>query len=200
MSDITSLIVYAILGEFILLGPFAIFVRLGGYPEGYYRLLKIRYFGFVLYDPDGTPLRRVKKSSSIITKSPPHFNYSFKGADGAKISRTFYIDKPNAERFRGRPQWRYTQDNALPIPIFTGKVSISLENGTTIERTFGEADKKLEPRAIFKAYNTDIPSDLLKLGQDKPKKGPNWLLIGGVALGGLIAMAIGFYLLAHGGL
>lgn len=191
MADLTSiyLIIFGLLVlEIIMAIPVVVFVRLGGWPEGYYRITKQRYFGFVIYDPDGTPIRRVKKMKDIIIKSPPHFE-SFK--------KTFYVHSPNAERFHGRPQWRYTADNSLPIPMFTGKIEITLEDGTKIIRE-SNMQEKLDPRDIFKAYNTDIPSDLLKLGTPKKAKGPNWLMIGLVSILGLLGFFAGLYVLAHG--
>src|SRR4029077_2311883 len=189
MTDqIVTLVAYAIVAEIVLMAPFIAFMRLGGYPGGLWRIIKIRYFGFVVYDPDGTPIRRVKKMSEVIVKSPPHFEWN---------KKTFYLHTPNAERFHGRPQWRYTADNSLPIPMFTGRVVVKLEDGTELIRE-SNMNEKLDPRGVFKAYNTDIPSDLLKLGTVKPKKGPNWLLIGAVTLLGLMGLFVGMYILGHG--
>ena len=187
-DEIVILVAYAIVAEIVLMAPYIAFMRLGGYPEGLWRIIKIRYFGFVIYDPDGTPIRRVKKMSEVIVKSPPHFEWS---------KKTFYLHTPNAERFHGRPQWRYTPDNSLPIPMFTGKVEITLLDGTILVRE-SNMKEKLDPRDIFKAYNTDIPSDLLKLGQEKKKKGPNWLVIGGIIIIALISFFVFTYLLGHG--
>ncbi len=173
--------------EIVMAIPLVVFVRLGGWPEGYYRIFKIRYFGFVVYDPDGTPIRRVKKMSKVKVKSPPHFEWN---------KKTFYLHNPNAERFHGRPQWRYTPDNSLPIPMFTGNVEVVLDDGTILKREM--PNDRLDPRSIFKAYNQDVTSDLLKMGTEKKKKGPNYLLIVGVGLVSLIGFFVILYMIAHG--
>src|SRR5689334_2648657 len=112
MSDYTIFLIGGfVVFEIITIIPLAIFLRLGGYPEGLWRILRIPRFAFILYTPDGEPIRRVKKMSEIKVKSPPHFDFN---------GRTYYTSKENAERVKGAPQWRYTPDNSLPIPIFTG--------------------------------------------------------------------------------
>lgn len=186
MEDaLTLLIVGFLVLEIITIIPFAIFMRLGGHPEGTYRILRIPHFAFVIYTPDGEPIRRVRKMSEVKVKSPPHFDFN---------GRTFYLSKENAERVKSAPQWRYTPDNSLPIPLFTNKVTVKLENGTILERSLGEHEK-LDPRAVFKAYNTDIPTQLLKLGDVKPeKRSLKPILIGAVALIAILALLAGLYL------
>lgn len=147
--------------------PVAIFVRLGGWPEGYYRIARIKYFVYFILDPDNTPIRFVSKMNNMKVKSPMHFNHS---------GNTYYPDKQNTCRSKGRPAWYFQRDQSVAIPIVTGN-----------------RDPLLNPITINKAYRIDVLGNLNKLKKDKSTHA-NYFLIAGLViatiLGILLAMRL----------
>lgn len=147
MSAELDLIIFLMIGEIILIFPFAIFMRLGGYPEGLWRILRFKYFTFKIYDADKTPMRHIMLFHNIKTHSPSYFD--FKG-------HRYYIDTLNTERDKGRPSWRYLVNNAFPIPIFTmNRQSVDAE-------------------AIRKAFNSKQLQDYLHFREGKKESNTNW--------------------------
>ncbi len=124
--------------QIIVLVPLLVIFRLGGIPEGIWRLLHIKYFVFFILDPDNTPIRHVKKFVYMQVKSPEHFNYG---------NRIFYTDKQNMTRSKGRPSWYYTPNNSIPIPMVTGT----------------QDSKVFDPMTIWRFANIDIERRILSL-------------------------------------
>lgn len=164
--DIVGFIVgITILG--VIVSTLAIFLRLGGWPEGYYRIMRIPRFIYFIIDTDGNPVRHCIKASKIIVQSPPKF-LDLNG-------KVRYIDRPNLTRSKGAPSHYYQPDNALPNTMLTGN-----------------RDLILDPRRIDRAYRTEIVTRLFKIGATKGRK-ISWGRIGlGLALviGGLVALGI----------
>lgn len=152
--------------NYISLTAIAIWYKLGGHPEGTYRILRIAYFVQFLFLEDGTIKRHVFKWDRIITASPPHF---------ITKNGTFYIDRENSARSRGRPAWYYHIGKALPVPINTGQ--------------FQTPGYNLDPLTIKRAYRTDIARRLRSISEPKLKL--RWLLW---VLAGLVVLGIIYYL------
>lgn len=110
MSDDSIFLAEIFILEMVMIVPFIIFVKLGGWPEAFYRIFRVRYFAHIHYDPDREALRYLTRATEIKTHSPSYFDW--KGA-------RWYIDSLNTERYHGRPQWRYIGNNAFPVPAFT---------------------------------------------------------------------------------
>lgn len=170
MADLLTTILLLALGQWIIMIPFGIFFKLGGYPEGAYRMFRIQYFVFYILGPDMGFSRHTKKLVDIKTHSPSYFD------DGGK---RYYIDRANMARSNGRPAWYYDPRNAFPIPWFTDK------------------GKELDPEKVKRAFKTDIVKQVYHL-RDEPKiaKGSpiKYLAYASVAL---VAMYFIFFILPH---
>ena len=82
-------LIYAIAGAFtffmFIFGILLIWVKLGGWPEGTYRMLRIPYFSAIFVDAGGTPRRFPLKLKELKTGEntlPAYFH--FKGFANAK--------------------------------------------------------------------------------------------------------------------
>lgn len=142
MTDQLTLLVSATFGMMFIMSIVLLITYLGGFPEGIWRITRTDYFGFTIFNSDGKPIRRVKKMQDITIKSVPHFNYA---------GRTFYIDSANKARVRGRPNWYYNANNAIPIPIITGI----------------QDSKVFDPMTINRHYRIDIERRIFNLRKDK---------------------------------
>ena len=138
------------IGYYIILISMAIWYKLGGHPEGTYRILRTPYFAQYILLEDGTITRKVFKWSRIVTASPPHFITK----DGM-----FYIDKENSAKSKGRPAWFYHVNNAIPIPINMKPIVI-------------------DSKTVKRGYRTEIARRLHSIAEPRIKFGSlMWLLI-----------------------
>lgn len=173
MTDTSTILLFGVMMiEFIMIVPFLIWIRLGGNPEGTYRIFRVKYFVYWVVDHDGSLVRNTMKWSRIMTKSPAHF-VDDKNGDP---SMTRYVDKQNTGRSRGRPAWMYHIDNAIPIPYISGY-----------------RDKVLDPITINRAYRTEIDRRLDRIGRERPisaKRISAWIVV----LFLLVLTLSGFYL------
>jgi len=103
-----SVIIDIEIALFIIAGIFAVFQRLGGWPEAWYRISRVDYFSAVFFQPDGTPDRRVMPVSEIKSRSHPQFIYG---------KKSYTINEENTARINGRPAWYFNQDDYNAIPI-----------------------------------------------------------------------------------
>ena len=150
--------------------PFGIFFKLGGYPEGAYRMFRIPYFVFYMLQPDMSFARHPKKLRDIKTHSPSFFDWS---------GKRFYIDRANTARSNGRPAWYYDPRNSFPIPWFTDK------------------GKELDPEKVKRAFKTEIIKQIYKLREEPTiRKGSNvkYLAYASVAL---VAFYFIIFILPH---
>jgi len=108
MTDLITLLIDTEIAMLVLAGAFAIWQRLGGWPEAWYRISRVDYFSAVMFGPDGTPNRHVKPMSDIKTHSMSQFQL------GKKL---YTINEENAARINGRPAWYFNQDDYNAIPI-----------------------------------------------------------------------------------
>lgn len=166
MSDLGLIIFLLIGGELILMAPAIIFMKLGGYPIGLWRILRIKFFFFWLIDPDNTLNKIPYRWSNIKTHSPSYFDYK---------GKRFYIDKQNTMRSLGRPAWMYFPDNAFPVPVLTA------------ERT-----RLLDPEKVKKAFNNEMLKQWYRI-RNKEKEG---LPFGRIFLYGAIALLVLLMLLS----
>ena len=142
------------IANYVLLTIIAIWYKLGGHPEGTYRILRIVYFVQFMFLEDGTIKRKVWNWNRIITSSPPHFTTK---------QGTFYIDRENSAKSRGRSAWYYHVGKALPIPINTGQ--------------FKTPGYNLDPLTIKRAYKTDIERRLRSISKERIRFGWLWWVL-----------------------
>ncbi len=141
---------YAQIANYVLLTAFAIWYKLGGHPEGTYRILRTPYFAQYILLEDGSITRKVFKWSRIVTASPPHFITK----DGM-----FYIDRSNSAKSKGRPAWFYHVNNSIPIPINMKPIVI-------------------DAKTVKRGYRTEIARRLHSIAEPRIKFGSlMWLLI-----------------------
>lgn len=147
MSDALDLVIFLLIGELMLIIPFGIFIRLGGWPEGAWRIFRLKYFVFFIYDADGTAIRHISLWKNIKTHSPSYFD---------DHGHRYFIDKLNTERSKGRPAWRYTVNNSFPIPVFT------------MNR------QSVDSEAIRTAFNSKQLQDYMRFREGKRESNTNW--------------------------
>jgi len=172
MTD--SSLIFIIIGVqlFVLLltGPLILFVKLGGWPEGFFRIFRVKYFSPIFIDSENTPRRFPLRSSIIKTGDPnlpPYFEY--KGFSNG-VGR-YYLDKMNQTKHNGRMSQYYYPDNPFPIPLLT------LSHNPMISA-----------ESLEKMYNDESILDFLKVGKEKKaQKGRGWLLY---AVIGLVMIAV----------
>ena len=166
MTDVTDYsLVYALAGFMIFLmfifGFLLIWVRLGGWPEGTYRIFRIPYFSAIFVDAGGTPRRFPLKLKELKTGEntlPAYFHFKgFANAIG------IYYTSPNPTKHNGRDSWYYYPDNPFPIPLRDFKSTVSI-NASQLE----------------KAFNNHTMEDFLGIGKPdiKPKSRIKWLYLG----------------------
>lgn len=149
-------LIYALIGFDVLMlismVPFIIFIRLGGWPEGYYRMFRIKYFSAIFIDSEGTPQRFPLKSKLLTTGAPELPSYfSFKGFANA-VGR-YYLDKKEQTKHNGRMSQYYWPDNPFPIPILT------LSKNAV-----------LSAESLEKAFHDETVIDFMKVGKEKKEK------------------------------
>lgn len=158
MTAADDSLVYALAGFiFLLLSimiPAFIWVKLGGHPEGTYRILRKKYFSAIFIDGEGTPQRFPLPSSLIVTGAPelpPYFSLK-KPLFSNGVGR-YYLDKKEQTKHTGRMSQYYFPDNPFPIPIMT------LSNNPAISA------ERLE-----KAFNDETLVQFLQVGKEKKEK------------------------------
>ncbi len=160
MTDSSSLIfVFIGIQIFVILltFPLILFVKLGGWPEGFFRIFRVKYFSPIFIDSENTPRRFPLRSSIIKTGDPnlpPYFEY--KGFSNG-VGR-YYLDKNNQTKHNGRMSQYYYPDNPFPIPLLT------LAHNPMISA-----------EALEKMYHDESILDFLKVGKEKKVKGSNRL-------------------------
>lgn len=179
MTDTTDLIFFFIgiqIFVIVLTVPLIAFVKLGGWPEGFYRIFRIKYFSPIFIDSENTPRRFPLRSSIIKTgdpKLPPYFEY--KGfANG--VGR-YYLDKLNQTKHNGRMSQYYYPDNPFPIPLLTMA-----------------ANPVISAESLEKMYNDESILDFLKVGKEKAEKKSSRLKTLLLLAGVFIAMVVGLSL------
>lgn len=134
--DAITLIIGFMFTELLIAIPLIAFARLGGWPEGFYRIFRIKYFAFRYYDADGEMKVVPLKWTEIKTHSPSYFDYH-----GAR----HYVDKDNTDKRNGRPAWLYPNiDAPFPFPTHT------------------YPHTKISAEAIRNAFNSKQLQDYLK--------------------------------------
>jgi len=172
MTDSSLIFVFIGIQIFVLLltFPLILFMKLGGWPEGFYRIFRVKYFSPIFIDSENTPRRFPLKSSIIKTGDPnlpPYFEY--KGFSNG-VGR-YYLDKVNQTKHNGRMSQYYYPDNPFPIPLLT------LAHNPMISA-----------ESLEKMYNDETVLDFLKVGKEKKTaKGRGWLLY---AIIGLVMLAV----------
>lgn len=149
-------LVYALASFMIFLlfifGLLLTWVKLGGWPEGTYRMARIDYFSAIFIDAQGTPRRFPIKSKELKTGDntlPPSFKFTgFANAIGQ-----YFTNPAQATRHNGRPSWYYYPDNPFPIPLRDLKNPLHI-NASQLE----------------KAFNNDTMTEFLGIGKPEPKK------------------------------
>jgi hypothetical protein len=132
--------------------PLIAFIRLGGWPEGFYRIFRIKYFSAIFIDAEGTP-RRFPLRFSILKTGAPELPAYFEYKGFANGVGRYYTDKLNQTKHNGRMSQYYYPDNPFPIPIMTMARSTLL------------GAEQLE-----KAFNDETVIDFLKVGKEKKEK------------------------------
>jgi hypothetical protein len=121
--------------------PYMVIAKLGGWPEGWYRITRKPYFVEFILEPDMSITRRVHLQKMIQTNSLPQYSFQ---------NKTRFIDRTNTIRSRGRFGGFYHSDDSIPIPVVTYpqrgevdafKVDTFLKNDS-IERLQGKAVPK----------------------------------------------------------
>lgn len=167
MSAETDVLLYAVIGLFsfmmIMFVPFIAWIKLGGHPEGTYRIFRIKYFSAIFIDTENTPRRFPLRLSKIKTGAPtlpPYFEYhGFANAVGR-----YYTNPKGATRHNGRSSWYYYPDNPFPIDI--------LKMGS---------DPLISAEGLERAFADETVIDFTKVGKERKKsQGSNRLLLGGV--------------------
>jgi len=111
LTDTLDLLIGLMILEFLMMIPVIAFARLGGWPEGFYRIFRIKYFAFRYLDADLELRKAVLRWTEIKVHSPAYFD--FRG-------RRFYIDKLNTIKANGRASWLYPAlENGFPFPLVT---------------------------------------------------------------------------------
>lgn len=166
MSDALDLFIFLMIGEMILIIPFAIFMRLGGWPEGLWRILRLKYFVFWILDADNTMMRHILLWKEIKTHSPSYFDWK---------GKRYYIDKLNTLRSKGRPAWLYQPNNGFPIPALT------------MNR------QSVDPEAIRTAFRSKTLQDYMRFREGKKENPTNWsriILFMGLGVLAIIVLAM----------
>ena len=172
MTDSSLIFVFIGIQIFVLLltFPLILFMKLGGWPEGFYRIFRVKYFSPIFIDSENTPRRFPLRSSIIKTGDPnlpPYFEY--KGFSNG-VGR-YYLDKMNQTKHNGRMSQYYYPDNPFPIPLLT------LAHNPMISA-----------ESLEKMYHDESILDFLKVGKEKKTaKGRGWLLY---AVIGLVMLAV----------
>lgn len=160
MTATDDSLVYALAGLIILLLmiiiPLFVWVKLGGHPEGTYRILRKKYFSAIFIDGEGTPQRFPLPSELIKTGAPdlpPYFSLK-KPLFSNGVGR-YYLDKKEQTKHTGRMSQYYFPDNPFPVPIMTlsKNPSISAEG-------------------LEKAFNDETMIQFLQVGKEKKEKKP----------------------------
>ena len=139
MTDVFTLIIYSEVGMLFFVAVFAVFSRLGGWPEAYYRIFRIDYFLHHVFGPDRTDGRWVFKMNRIDTATKP--------ATLTAGGKTWQLNEEAMGRDTGRPSWWHNYDETEALPIFDFK-----------------KDGKMEPGLIAAAYENDCIERVHRLG------------------------------------
>jgi hypothetical protein len=157
--------IYAFIGldilMFMIMIPLILWIKLGGYPEGTYRIFRIQYFSAIFIDAGGTPRRFPLRMSKLQTGDPqlPAF-FEFHGFSNS-IGR-YYTNPQQTTRHNGRDSWYYYPDNPFPIPIR------NLATGTNLSAV-----------QLNKAWKDDTMEQFLHIGKPKVTKSrTKWLYLG----------------------
>jgi hypothetical protein len=169
MSAETDTLLYAVIGLFsfmiIMFVPLMVWIKLGGHPEGTYRILRIKYFSPIFIDAGRTPRRFILKFSKLTTGAPTLPAY-FKIEGFSNALGRYYTDMNNSTNHNGRPSWYYHPDNPFPIPMLTLK-----------------QEAIISAQELEKAFNDDTVLDFMKVGKERKKsQGSNRLLLAGVVI------------------
>ena len=138
------------IGTYAIFILFIIFRRLGGYPEGWWRIIRRDYFVHRIAQPDRTFTRHVHSLDEIEVQSPPMF------VCGGK---RFNTNDQRMARDTGRPCWFHLPNEMEPIPLFDWKTA-----------------PNLDPSLIQAAYDDDSIRQFKEIGNRFDWR--PWLLIG----------------------
>lgn len=156
MSD---LVLFAIAGIFIITFglelPLLIWIRLGGHPEGTYRILRIKYFSPIFIDAGRTPRRFILRFKELKTGAPTLPAY-FRITGFANALGRYYVDPSNTTNHNGRESWYYHPDNPFPIPMLTLR-----------------KEAMISAQELEKAFNDETVIDFLKVGKERKKSTSN---------------------------
>jgi hypothetical protein len=135
--------------------PLIAWIRLGGHPEGTYRIFRIKYFSPIFIDAEKTPRRFILRMVAIKTGAPelpPYFEYrGFANGVGR-----YYLDPTNQTRHTGRMSQYYYPDNPFPIPMLTMA-----------------RNPLMSAESLEKAFNDESVLDFLKVGKERKKSSSN---------------------------
>lgn len=167
MTDAFTIIIYSEIGLLFLVMIYAGWMKLGGWPEAWYRIRRTPYFTQHVYQPDRTEYRYVRKMEIILRDNPPRF-----AAGGKDWS---WMDS-RVGRDTGRPSIYYNHDDTEPIPIFDWK----------------KPEDKLDPKLIQSAYENDAIERVHKIGL-RGTPGWVWIIVAAVLIAVVITI-VGAYL------
>ncbi len=152
MTDLVLLIIDIEIGMLFVVGTYAVWARLGGYPEAWYRIARIEYLVHHVFGPDRSDGRWVYKTTDIDTKTKP--------ATLTKGGKVWQLNEEAMGRDTGRPSWWHNYDETEALPIFTWK-----------------EEAKMEPGIIAAAYENDCIERVHRLGQKGGIPGWFWVLL-----------------------
>jgi hypothetical protein len=140
MTDLFTIIIDVEIGLLFLVGFYAVWRKLGGWPEAYYRIAQIPYFVQWVWGPTREPGRWVHKTEIIDTKKK-----SFRCNE-----KDWQLNEEAMGRDTGRPAWYYLYDETEPLPIFKFKEGA-----------------KMTPDMITAAYENDCIERVHRIGQGR---------------------------------
>lgn len=166
---------------FMIMVPLLIWIKLGGYPEGTYRIFRIPYFSAIFIDAGGTP-RRYPLRLTELKKEAPDLPEFFVIKKFSNSLGRYYVDSKQATRHNGRDSWYYYPDNPYPIPL----------------RHF-EAPFTISASQLEKAFDSKSMEDFLGIGKEKKTKAGHTLRNVAIAIVLFIVIMLGLSLFFSSG-
>jgi hypothetical protein len=146
MTGLDDPVVSTELGLFILVAVFAVWRRLGGWPEAWYRITHKPYFVAHIFGASGASERYVLPWDAIEHHSPAQFDLH---------GKKWTIDEDNTMRDTGRPAWYFVHGDTRALPI-----------------RHWQDESKISPQVLYQAWKNKALQEMHGLGQ----KQPNWFL------------------------
>lgn len=152
--------------------------RLGGWPEGWYRLRGIDYLQDYIIGPTGKVERPFIKIKDLQVHSPAKFSYQ---ASGSPVSGDYVLgdNKCKIANPKGAPAYVHTFDDSRAIPIWD------------------RDSPRMDPALVHAGYKNDVLERRHKLNQ--PPQRLKWGLLGFfVVLTFILSFAALYYTILYG--